>query len=926
MTKKTHTIFAGIVLITILTSLNPNLFALSLVAAPPAIPSDESMTEPNNSWEDAFDLDYSYFSDLEQNDDDWYKLWVPSGRNVSFWLINSTETYVNLKIYNASQILLESATDIGEFEYSWMNPTFDQYLYFYVYGDNDGAVYSIDVWESQPLNPSEQDTEVNNDRNSAFELFFDYYENMEQWDDDWYKVLVKSGDRIAIDIYSMNLSDWMNITVYSETLAIIGQGENGQFSLYFWTNLGPDQYLYIFVNGSNVGDPYTVSIYRDQIKDVETEPNNDQESAFLLKPNNYLDFQQNDDDWYNIWLNPYELIVVTMYYYDISLADSLNISLYEENMVFLKNGSQTGVTKKSLSWTNGDLGQNISFLITGPNFGDYYSLNLWIDEIPLNEDDRFEQNDDYRSVNSLEFNFHADLIQRDEDWYSVSFTPLDVLDVYLLSNFTTNLEIELYNSTFAQLGNYSYENGYKRINWASGSSDQLIYLRVIGENVGESYSIDLWRNLDFEVPEVPSELIYDITGFSFNLSIDYWKFSNITVQQYGATSMSLSSNQFSSWDLSTESWTSEQSTTLLAEKSQKDDIPIMGRWIEGDYYEQMPNLFFFEARSGEDLYHVFSMSPLIQGKYDESLYGEDWLRLWDSTNPTDFIYLKIDTTSGILLEFLSEDLHLLYLEDFGAHQESLYDVSWGVSAGDELVFDIEIDSESFNYTKCKYVVNEIKNETLDFKYPALLFPEPRDSYYFRASSVYATFSYWDENLKIWVEGEDFLGRSSPMIIGSANKEMVFGILDGEEYYPPMVMPENFQFSSLDSDYGDLFSSALKAVSSSDKSLYIELEIIGIMMYYNMTYYENGTLAFYDGRTPLFGSSSFLDFTLRTFKDGEIYVPPASNTTDVTTNDDLSGPFAVPGYPILRVLGFTSIAVLIILKKKRKAKDSKINYV
>lgn len=359
-----------------------------------------------------------------------------------------------------------------------------------------------------------------------------------------------------------------------------------------------------------------------------------------------------------------------------------------------------------------------------------------------------------------------------------------------------------------------------------------------------------------------NEIIYSLNYFSMNLTYSYWKFQDIVFYSDSLGKTSLNCRQISDWDYDLEEWKVNPSFYggLISATDKGNDIPLTSKWIDNREYN-LPSFLHTSARSGNELYLLYANSYLINIDYDRYEVGLNWVEFIKSEPPTQHILVKINVTTGILTEFQTENLHLRYIRNFTEHSKKLLDVSWGVELGDELEYYLQTDTSVFDHQKCKYVISEIVNESIVLDVPQMVRDNSLDDLYFRTSNIYAIFYYWDDILNTWVENADFLGRINPVLIGSANSQLIFPLITEDQIYTPLIVPLNYTLSQLNKDYKVIFSSALKSITTNNASLFLELELSGHIMFYNMTFYENGTLLAYNGRTPQYEINSFLDFVL-----------------------------------------------------------------
>lgn len=135
------------------------------------------------------------------------------------------------------------------------------------------------------------------------------------------------------------------------------------------------------------------------------------------------------------------------------------------------------------------------------------------------EDDSYEENDYlYEAYNLSNYKdeylseIYGEGIQGDDDWYQISINSgYERLIVDLLfTHAHGDIDIQVYNSTGTQLitsSQTSTDNEYIDITHPSNGT---YYLRVYGDDVGNSY--DLWWNIDLEIPPDNG---YMIPGYNF---------------------------------------------------------------------------------------------------------------------------------------------------------------------------------------------------------------------------------------------------------------------------------------------------------------------------------------------------------------------------------------------------------------------------
>jgi hypothetical protein len=189
-----------------------------------------------------------------------------------------------------------------------------------------------------------------------------------------------------------------------------------------------------------------------------------------------------------------------------------------------------------------------------------------------------------------------------------------------------------------------------------------------------------------------------------------------------------------------------------------------------------------------------------------------------------------------------------------------------------------------------------------------------DNFYFNASVVYARCYHWDNSLNDWVEGADLFGRTGEMMIAASTREIALPIVNGQDFYAPFLAPVGTHFSQVEQDYAFLYGKGLQSLDTTQFSIYLTFEMWSVVCHFNATLNEYGLVTYYDGKTPLFGTMSFADYSFR------IHWVNGTTPPIITNTDTTEGPAAVPGFSIgslLLLSGFGLVGCIFQVKRKSK---------
>ena len=110
-------------------------------------PGDD-YAEENDDFSAARELHYGYYSDMVQNDDDWYKVWLESKEFLEINLFYDPEyEWMNLELFNENENYIAGGISMegSHLHLDWTNDNSGKFVYFKVTGDNSEGWYDIEI-------------------------------------------------------------------------------------------------------------------------------------------------------------------------------------------------------------------------------------------------------------------------------------------------------------------------------------------------------------------------------------------------------------------------------------------------------------------------------------------------------------------------------------------------------------------------------------------------------------------------------------------------------------------------------------------------------------------------------------------------------------------------------------------------------------
>jgi hypothetical protein len=444
-----------------------------------------------------------------QADDDWFEIYVNLGfeRLIVDCIFSNDSGNIDMDIYNGSFFLVANSwTDQNHEHVDFIVPSYGVY-FIRLHSGNGGNTYDL-LWDSLVPGPMDDAYEPNDFNWEAYDLspwpasWLPFGLGI-QGNDDWYIVQLDPGEeRLKVDL------------IFSHTA--------GNIDLEVWYWDGPFRYLagshslddneyldvvapwsgiyFIKVFGDNASNTYDLW-WEDNPTTVTgddwMEPNDDFSMARWVDPNRYdgLRIVGNNEDWFRIWLNPGDVIDISIYFKHIE--GDLELELYDPSYGW-RAGSYSGSDDEFITYTaeiSGDW--RIRVYQVGGNFDVYYDLDIWL--FP-GGDDAYEFNNRIEEAYFLgnkERTWLSDIeglaVQRDFDFFMIDITPgfLQLVIELTFNHTFGNIDISIfeeYNTAFPLVGNYSFTDN-EHIDFFVPHPG-IYFIQVHGDSVGNEY--DLW--------------------------------------------------------------------------------------------------------------------------------------------------------------------------------------------------------------------------------------------------------------------------------------------------------------------------------------------------------------------------------------------------------------------------------------------------
>ncbi|MFX1478438.1 MAG: pre-peptidase C-terminal domain-containing protein [Promethearchaeota archaeon] len=445
-----------------------------------------------------------------QADDDWYEIYVDPGElNVQVSLI-FTHANGDLRLYlvNSSltwYVFSDSTTD-NESINTYVSSA--GYYYILILGDDLGNQY--DLWwdDFVGVPPPDDNYEENDDPDSAYNLssyeatWLSSIDGLGiQGDNDFYEIYVDSGDEHLMVTLTFTHDDGnIDIQIRDSSFSWVVYNDSMTDNEYIDVIVPSAGTYYLIIYGFNAYNEY--DLWWDDLS--STDDNYEENDAYTTA----FDFSANinvwlstvdgtgvqfDDDWYEIYVGPgYEQLIVDLTF--SHTADNLDLGIYDSSGTLITESTST-TDNEHIDYVLPSFG-TYCIRVYGNDIGNEYDLR-WNTLIP---DDNYEENDDLDSAYVLSEDTLLNGVQLDDDWYEISiaegYENLTIILTFIHSS--GNIDLALYNSSGDLLVSSTSSTDNEYLNLIVSSSG-VFYIRVYGDNSGNSYSLT-WSSIEYTPP------------------------------------------------------------------------------------------------------------------------------------------------------------------------------------------------------------------------------------------------------------------------------------------------------------------------------------------------------------------------------------------------------------------------------------------
>ena len=699
-------------------------------------------------------------------DEDWFRIDLPAG-DVRFEAILSflnDEGDLTLALYDSSENLLRSSSTTNEGEQIVFGPDpAGATYYLLVSGPSIGTAYTL-TWSSTQRDGYEGES-GNNTIDDAFDIsavggrFLSEFDGQSSlFDEDWYRIERNRGG-LLVQAEFLHAEGNIDIDLYSNVgdRILVGTSASDQDVERIVYTDGNNGVYYIRVYGDLSGNAYDL-FWRDFDEDeeevflvVQNAPDleNDISSQAVFLVDNELELIDNltqlDDDWYRIEVETGDRLTIDCQFEH--LGGDIDIELYEDldplSAPVAFSNSQTDNEFIDIdTLPAGDYllrvhGRNLAELalgnpVKGRDLANTYSLR-WNSatedpyDLPTNNNQRTDAYELTQLVADdvgydLRDGLLGDGVQFDDDWYKVDVNLGSIgssyfffVDLILDNSAQGNLDLELYDENGALLRSSATDNAREAIVYSaiSGASIETFFIRILGENVGQSYNLRVGTLPDdrFEDNDTASQAdsgadltddrgasvtglfqvdddyyVVDVPAGQLRLLVDIFfqhSFGNLSLEVFNAAQQSLGRAASSSDDEALDVFIPEAGGRFyILVEGPNDRVPYSLQWdyTNEDRYEENDDLseaFELTEYEGNDPPVPVPLYPLLDN--GEALgiatqTDEDWYAV---TLPASHISLFVDIEFDHSLGDLSLEVYdatgttLLRQADSGDDNETL---------------------------------------------------------------------------------------------------------------------------------------------------------------------------------------------------------------------------------------------------------------
>lgn len=511
------------------------------------VPVDD-IYEVNNDWTSAYDLSpwsasWLPFGQGTLFDEDWFKIYLDLGeeRVRADLTFNHFAGNINMELYDLNYDFITGSYSLDDNEYLDINVDSNGIYYLRIFSPDPYTGNTYDLWW-EDLTPTGGDDwmEENDDFSSSSYINSNYYSGLKivGTDEDWFHIYLNSGDIINVHLLFNHFEGDLELELVdpSATHRIGSYSGNNDEFISFTTDMPGDWRIRVYHAFGNSNVDYDLNVWIDYTTTTDDdwmEENDGFWSAWGVNPNYYPDLIviENDEDWFQLYLNDGDVIDVRIFFDDN--MGNLELELYDPFYTF-RDGSYSNSDDEFITYAADMSGDwRIRVYHDDGNSNAKYDLDIWIkDDYYEFNNDLFELHENHPSeLVENERTWLSDInglaVQGDNDWYVIDVTPgfrhllLDVRFNHTLGN----IDVSLYDKHGSYIiGNFSMSND-EQVDYILPSPG-IFHVLVHGDNARNEY--DLWWDdlrTDFR-PDDAYEMNNNISSaydLSYSQNISLWQ-------------------------------------------------------------------------------------------------------------------------------------------------------------------------------------------------------------------------------------------------------------------------------------------------------------------------------------------------------------------------------------------------------------------
>ncbi len=425
----------------------------------PQTPVEDDALEPNNSQDEAAEIDLDYQADLVLQDDDWFKFTLSEEQLVTLE-VRAKDTnffYIDAEIYNEMTDLVSNFDfhDASDSKPKGAQLSAGTY-YLNLSGEvaSEARAYTLNL-SSEAL--PDAALEPNNTAQNATPLTLGADAQamyLSEDDEDWFSFSLDETQIVTFELQSETYN--VNSMLFNAEVEHSDYSQSGEAST---TTLEAGTY-YLQVYRGYGSAAYSVRISGEALPDSELEPNDTAETASAL-PTDFsgeMYLISDDEDWFSFTLTEERIVTFDLgtSYYDLdymlySASDKANLEVVQDRSY---QGKAFSVALKA-----GTHYLKVHGYSSYHSNGMRYPLKLSSTPIP---DADYEPNDSFNAPTQIQLPFAADLYmsKADEDWFTFTLTETQLVTLKRSDSSNYSLRGALYadDSTMFGGGTFSFES------------------------------------------------------------------------------------------------------------------------------------------------------------------------------------------------------------------------------------------------------------------------------------------------------------------------------------------------------------------------------------------------------------------------------------------------------------------------------------